>query len=481
ESAEMAVHTFPKHLKLDPTDTVTVEADGRSFSVRIDSTSIGESFDVRLKAIITDKEIFASSATEGQETDGIPDQTLRGNVTAKMYPIDSNLFRDLGEGGAGIPIYFAMLPNAATGWRGGRIYGSTNNQEYNPIVTYRDGSTGGVAITELPDVSNWTTWDRTSVLTVAVQFGTLSSTTEALALSNFTNAALVGGEIIQFVTATNNGDGTYDLSTLIRGRRGTNWAVPLHNIGERFILLDTTIRKVITDLASLGSTRFYRGASVGEPLTNTPVQTLLIEGKALRPYSGVGPRRILDASDDAFITWLRRTRLGGDGDWLDGISDMETGEGSLDFDVDLIDAVDPSVVSVTKSSTVTELKTKAAISVAADTPSVGKSRLTLSGGTFSADGYVDGQLVRCEAFTEFGNRGIFEVDAVGTTTIDLINPAAVTEIAGSDKILIRPTEQVRFTAAEQTAAGYSAGAKLTVRIYQRSVTAGRGFPLEATV
>ncbi len=481
ESAEMAVHTFPKHLALDPTDTVTVIADGRSFAVRIESTSIGESFDVSLKAIITDKEVFASSATEGQETEGIPDQTIRGNVTAKMYPIDSNLFHDQGEGGAGIPIYFAMLPNAATGWRGGRIFGSTSNQEYHPVVTYRDGTTGGVAISELPDVASWTTWDRTSVLTVAIQFGTLSSTTEALALSDGTNAALVGGEIIQFVTATNNGDGTYDLSTLIRGRRGTNWAVPLHNTGERFILLDTTVRKVITDLAALGSTRFYRGASVGEPITNTPVQTLLIEGKALRPYSGVAPKRILDASNDAWITWLRRTRIGGDGDWLDGISDTETGEGTLDFEVDLVDAVDSSVVSATKQSTVTELKTKGAISVAADTPTAGKSRLTLSGGTFSADGYVDGQVVRCEAFTEFGNRGSFEVDAVGSTTIDLINPDGVTESAGSDKILIRPTEQVRFTAAEQTAAGYSAGADLTVKIYQRSVTVGRGFPLEATV
>jgi hypothetical protein len=41
------------------------------------------------------------------------------------------------------------------------------------------------------------------------------------------NAAIVGDEIIQFMTATVQPDGkTYKLTNLLRARRGTNYAVP---------------------------------------------------------------------------------------------------------------------------------------------------------------------------------------------------------------------------------------------------------------
>lgn len=485
ESVQVEISTFPKYLVLDPTDKITIETTGRSFEVRIDSCSIGANFDVQIKAIVTDAEIFASSSSIGQEQDGVPDQNLQPDVTARFYPIDSSLFRDTDDSAVGIPTYFAMLPNAQTGWRGGVVYGSSNNTEYLPLVTCPDGSTGGVAITELPNVARWTTWDRTSTLTVAIQFGALASSTEALVLEG-ANSALLGGEIISFVNATDNGDGTWDLDTFIRARRGTNWAVPLHHAGERFIVLDTTLRKVDTNLGALGAGLYYRGVSVGEPITHALVQTLLIQGKALRPYTGMAPVRVLkNGGNDAYLSWFSRTRTGGGNDWAEGIADNPTGETILEFEVDLIDANDSGVISATKHSSITKIKVGTGgairISVAPDTPSPGIAQYSHGVTDFSAVGFVAGDLVRCESFNEAVNRGSFEVSAVGTTTIDLFNAGAVSESAGNGMIIVRPPEAVLFTEAEQIAAGYSPGGALAVKIYQMSATVGRGFALEATI
>lgn len=82
------------------------------------------------------------------------------------------------------------------------------------------------------------TWDITTVITVVLNFGTLESHTD-LEVLNGANRCLIGSEMIQFVTATLISGTTYQLSRLLRGRKGTEQFTSTHVTNERFILLDS--------------------------------------------------------------------------------------------------------------------------------------------------------------------------------------------------------------------------------------------------
>jgi hypothetical protein len=207
-------------------------------------------------------------------------------------------------------------------------------------------------------------------------------------------------------------------------------------------------------------------------------RTLRVEGKALKPRAGLTPIKVLDASNDAMITWTRRSRIGSDGA---AAGANIVGEIELRFEVDLIHS-QIGIVSTTKTSVGTEKLVNGTLSLAAATPTASEARITGTLEDFTAAGFEVGKLARLEAFTHPANRGTFEINAVGTTTIDIEHPTAVTQSPAVASCIVRQlVEQVRFTAAEQVAAGYTAGNPLLVRIYQISATVGRGFVLETTI
>ncbi len=61
-----------------------------------------------------------------------------------------------------------------------------------------------------------------------------------VARSATVNLALVGDELIQFERAVRIGPALWRLGGLLRGRRGTEWAMAGHMPGERFVLIEQT-------------------------------------------------------------------------------------------------------------------------------------------------------------------------------------------------------------------------------------------------
>jgi hypothetical protein len=70
----------------------------------------------------------------------------------------------------------------------------------------------------------------------------------ALEVLNNANAAVLGDEIIQFRTATLllANSRRYRLSGLLRGRRGTEWAVDTHTAHDRFVMINPDGVKRVT-------------------------------------------------------------------------------------------------------------------------------------------------------------------------------------------------------------------------------------------
>lgn len=117
----------------------------------------------------------------------------------------------------------------------------------------------GRVISVLP-TANFEYPDFGSTVDVFLLNGTLSSVTMA-DVSNGTNWAVIGREIVGFTTATLIGTRTYRLSGFLRGRRGTEQWVGSHVIGEEFILLDDTRVKFFGAGTAVGQTIFATAIS----------------------------------------------------------------------------------------------------------------------------------------------------------------------------------------------------------------------------
>ena len=143
------------------------------------------------------------------------------------------------------------------------------------------------------------------------------------ALIGGANLAMLGDELVQFGLAEQIGPSRFRLSRLLRGRRGSEWAMSGHAAGERFILIEgAALLAFELPVASIGGTIMLMAAGVGDGGSPVEVETVL-RAQALRPPPPVHltAERIGDGT--IRIGWTRRSRIGWA--WLDG-SDAPLGE-----------------------------------------------------------------------------------------------------------------------------------------------------------
>jgi hypothetical protein len=128
------------------------------------------------------------------------------------------------------------------------------------------------------------------------------------------NLALLGDEVIQFATATQIGPRLFRLGGLLRGRRGSEWAMAGHAIGERFVLVDAE-RLLPWPLPFSTIGQEIRVSASGTGDAEPAEAAIMFQARALRPPSPVGlaVRTMPDGS--IAIGWTRRSRAGWD--WLD--------------------------------------------------------------------------------------------------------------------------------------------------------------------
>jgi hypothetical protein len=223
----------------------------------------------------------------------------------------------------------------SSGWAGAQIFKSIDGgMSYQPITSAPSASLIGTAQDVLGDYQGGDTFDELNTVEVKLlpssNGATLSSTTE-IAVLNGANAALLGDEVIQYKRAVLNTDGTYTLSGLLRYRRGTDYAV--HAAGERFVPLTSSLVQIPISTSEIGIPRQYKAVSAGGTLSSAQAVTLTYTGADLKPYSPVHIGGWRDAAGDLTLTWVRRTRVGGE--WRDGV-DVALGEASEAYDVEIL-------------------------------------------------------------------------------------------------------------------------------------------------
>ena len=129
------------------------------------------------------------------------------------------------------------------------------------------------------------------------------------------NLALVGTELVQFQTAELVGPRQYVLSRLLRGRRGTEWAISSHVAGERFVLIEQDALAFVAVPAGLPVLQVM-ASGVGD-VSPFPYAELLAPRAALQPLAPVHLSVVDATAGDAIVRWVRRSRNGWA--WLDHI------------------------------------------------------------------------------------------------------------------------------------------------------------------
>lgn len=362
-------------LYLDPADIVTVQLDdGTSFRARVSTMDVGGSLSIELTAITEDAAQYTStlSAYGGS---GIFLQEFLPDAVTKLILLDCPLLADTHYMSQAVTMnYFFMGGFGQQGWVSGTLFASAEGTEYIDGGSVGHEMTWGTAATALGDTAYPFQTDNTNTLRVFLYTNTdegLTSVSEAEMLAGANYCALVSSngdvELLNFQTAVVQDDGSYLLSGLLRGRRGTEWTTGGHAVGDTFLMLDySTGERYVQAIANIGATRYYKGVTAGTLFETATVVQDSTPGNDLKPYAPVH----LDITSgtwggDIVLEWVRRTRYGAP-DFNDGVSTTPLGEDSEEYILEVL--YGDSLVKRTVTSITSETYTYTAANQATDFP-----------------------------------------------------------------------------------------------------------------
>ncbi len=337
----------PSQVALEPGDLVSLEVAGENRAFRIKEISGLGARD--LEALSADPDIY-SSFDVARRLDDTTVAIISG--TADVLFLDLPLLR------AGQSPLAGYVAATQTPWPGTiAVYGSPESSGYSLRTLATAPAIMGTITTDMAE-GVVGVFDHATKITVMVSSGELTSATP-LQLFAGQNAATVQTpegvwEVFQFETATLVEPGRYELSGLLRGQVGTESAMraPL-SAGAPFVLLNDQIASVdlTLDEIRLPYQWTYGPASrdIADPTYGNLQHTF--QGVGLRPLSPVHvyAKRV---NDDIDISWIRRTRTGGDS-W--DTPEVPLGETQELYEIDVLDGI--NVVRTLQSTTPTVIYT----------------------------------------------------------------------------------------------------------------------------
>jgi hypothetical protein len=226
-------------------------------------------------------------------------------------------------------------------WKGAAVYKSTDDgATFNFVAGTSNKPTVGSVLNAIP-AGDSHGFDTRYTLDVEVEVGSLESRTES-AIFGGANTIAVGAEdrweLIQFANVEQLTATTYRLSRLVRGRKGTEWAMGTMQVGDRFVLVSGAgiIRLPIVN-AEIGIDLQWKAVTFGMEYNTGIDATFASHAEALRPYSPVDVTAEPNESGDLVISWLRRGRLGHE---LTSGTEIPLSEATEAYEIDILSGSD---------------------------------------------------------------------------------------------------------------------------------------------
>ena len=225
------------------------------------------------------------------------------------------------------------------------VWWTRSGESYRLATTFDRPSTVGEVVTP-PPAGPFSRWDVGGSLMVRLYARTLESRADLEVLAGRNAIAIRvddgGWEVIQFGRAELVGDGIYRLSRLLRGQSGTeDVAAAGISAGAPAVVLDGHLKALPLGRDAIGTPLDLRVGPLRGGHAGSAVAVLLgtAGGRGLKPLSPVHLRAVREAAGDIRLTWIRRTRVGGD-DWSG--EDVPLGEEAERYRLEIL--VDGSVV-----------------------------------------------------------------------------------------------------------------------------------------
>ena len=316
----------PSMMALGAGDVIELPADGEEGDAlyRIDRVEQGEM--QLIEAVRIEPEVY-DPAPFDDELAALKPFTAPVPVTALF--LDLPLLR-----GDETP-HAPYIATTAQPWPGSvAVYqsGTDANYQLNTILPIR--ATIGVTQTDLA-ATRAGVFDHGDGLQVKLTSGSLESVDEAALLSGANLAAIGDGtsdnwEVFQFAEAELVAPSTYWLTKRLRGQAGSDALMPpVWPLGSQFVLLNSVPQQLSLSPNLRRIVQHYRIGPAQRPFDDPSYihREEAFDGNGLRPFSPCHLRATSNASS-LDLTWVRRTRIEGDG-W-DGL-DVPLGEESEQY------------------------------------------------------------------------------------------------------------------------------------------------------
>lgn len=347
ERYDIALSLPPTYAQLEASDVITVNATEGTYSLRLTTVTYTQDGRVECQAKYNSAAIYTPTALG--VAGAVTGQTLSETGQTAYAVLDIPTIIDTTD----TPGVVVAMAGYMAGWNGGTLFKSDDSgQLWSDLQGFAaPGTTMGTCgllssgRTDIIDTSN--------KFIVAMIEGTLASVSE-LSLFNGANWFAIGDhgrwEIVAVKTCTLRGDGTYLVTDFLRGRYGTEWAMSLHKNGDWFVQLDgDTAAFVNYPLSSIGISHYYRGITNGQSFESETDRIQAYTGVCLECLSPVylnGGRN--PSTNDWTLTWVRRTRIGGE--WRD-LVDASLSEASESYKIEIYSSGTYSTLKRTLTAT----------------------------------------------------------------------------------------------------------------------------------
>jgi len=318
----------PSRLALEPSDLVTLHHAGAQRLLRL--TGIGDRIAREIEARGIDPSVYGGSVAVARIPD--PGEDVPAGPAVGVF-LDLPLLTGSEAPEAG---YIAA---ARSPWPGGvAFYRSLETSGFTLAVTAGRPAILGRTLDPLPPGPEGRL-DHATRLRVKLDLGEIYATTRTALLAGANAAAIEAPsgdwEVLQFERATLLAPATYELAILLRGQAGTERAM-LATVppGARFVLLDAALTPVPLTRDEIGLPFNWRFGPAGRDPSHPDFTAAAhaFAGAGLRPLSPVHVRGARSGGDLS-ISWIRRTRLGGDS-WL--AAEVPLAEDSERYEVDIL-------------------------------------------------------------------------------------------------------------------------------------------------
>jgi len=328
ESASFAL--APSALALDPTDEVLLDAGGRVRRLRL--TGIDDAGARKIEAVATDPSVYEPLTGPQRAPGAVQGVSQTGRALAVF--LDLPLL-------TGNEVPWAPHVCAFAGpWPGAvLVLKSAGDSNFVLDTTLTLAARIGETTADFTSGPTWR-WDEAGALCVRLYNGTCASLDDLSVLGG-ANAAAVQNEdgeweVLQFATATLTAPNAWRLTKLLRGQAGTETAMraPVAS-GARVVLLDAALAQLALKQNEYTLAFNYLWGPQGKAISDPAYQgaALQFSGLGLRPLSPVAlSARWL--SGDLSLSWIRRTRIGGDS-WDQ--TEVPLGEDVEAYDVEVLD------------------------------------------------------------------------------------------------------------------------------------------------